>query len=281
SLAYYADQSALWAANEEALTVDGALATSSAGTTVRLLELDVADDTVTAGRQFAYEVESLHGAAISGARSGLADLVSMPDGSLLALERSAAGAFPGILNRVYEIEFAGATDISFGSFANGLDGETYASVAKELLWSGGIGNVFTGANMEGLTVGPRLPNGDWVLLGVVDNGGTGANTIASFVASPTTPIPFDADTADFDNDSSIDGGDFLAWQRGADVATLAGLAHGDANHDGVVTSADLSIWQGQYGNATTAAAGVPEPSSLAVALPLLAVATTVFRPSRR
>ena len=264
SLAYDAASSTLWTGNEEALTVDGALATSSAGTTVRLLELSVSGDIVTAGQQFAYDVQPIHGLAFGPARSGLAELVSLPDGTLIGLERSAAFASPLILHRVYEVDFAGATDVSEGALGAGLDGQTFASVGKELLWSGGINE---SENMEGLTVGPRLPSGDWILLGVVDNGGSGNNTIATFTASPTTPIAFAADSADFDEDGRVDGDDLLAWQRGRGVATLAGLTHGDANHDGTVTAADLTVWQSQYGTATVVAStAIPEPAALTIGL---------------
>lgn len=277
SLAYDPQTSTLWTANEEALTIDGPLATSSAGTTVRLLELEVSSDTVTADEQYAYEVESIHGIAIGGARSGLAELVSLPDGTLMALERSAAVATPFILHRLYEIDFAGATDVSKPAFNTGLEGMSYTAVGKELVWSGGIAG--GGDNMEGLAVGPRLPNGDWVLLGVVDNGGSGANTIAAFGAGPTTPITFDPDNADFDADGQVDGDDLLAWQRGAGVTTLAGSDHGDANHDGAVDGSDLAIWQNQYGSspATQAVSAIPESTSVV----LLMVSLSTWLASRR
>ncbi len=266
SLAYDAQASVLWTGNEEALTIDGALATSSAGTTVRLLELEVNGNTVTADEQYAYEVEPIHGFAVSGARSGLAELVSLPDGTLMALERSAAFAFPQIQHRIYEIDFAGATDVSEPPFSTGLDGMTYTPVGKELLWSGGIAS--DSDNMEGLAIGPRLPGGDWVMLGVVDNGGSRANTVASFTVGPTTPIAFDSDNSDFDADGQVDGDDLLAWQRGVGVTTLAGSSHGDANHDGVVDSSDLAIWRDQYGSAPAVEGvnAIPEPKSVVLLL---------------
>lgn len=264
SLAYDEQANRLWAANEEALTIDGPAATSTVGTTVRLLELELNDGSVTADEQYAYEVEPIHGFVIRDARSGLAELVTFPDGRLIALERSAAVALPLILHRIYEIDFSGATDVSAAPFDAGLGDETYSPVDKELLWSGGIGS---GDNMEGLAVGPRLPGGEWVLLGVVDNGGSGPNTIASFTAASIVPIPLDPDSADFDADGDVDGSDWLAWQRGVGVTTLAGSSHGDANHDGTVNSTDLAIWQNQHGNGSSLVdlQAIPEPSSAALA----------------
>ncbi|HEX6960707.1 MAG TPA: choice-of-anchor Q domain-containing protein [Lacipirellula sp.] len=54
--------------------------------------------------------------------------------------------------------------------------------------------------------------------------------------------------ADFDNDSDVDGRDFLTWQRnlGNDSATRA---DGDADGDGVVDGQDLGVWQDNFGSA--------------------------------
>ena len=41
-------------------------------------------------------------------------------------------------NRLYEVDFAGATDVSV--FPSGLIGKTYTPVAKQLLWLGDVGN---------------------------------------------------------------------------------------------------------------------------------------------
>ena len=81
-----------------------------------------------------------------------------------------------------------------------------------------------------------------------------------FISISNTPDP----TADFDNDSDVDGRDFLAWQRGFGTASGASLQQGDANHDGAVNAADLSIWQTQYGqpgHLTVQATAVPEPTT--------------------
>jgi|GEM_PF-1640073 len=280
SLAYDQGGTRLWTANEEALSIDGSLATSIAGTTVRLLELGINNSSITAGSQFVYEVEPIHGSdADDSARSGLSELVSLPDGTLIGLERSAAVAFPAFNSKVFEINFSGATDVSEALFDTGLIGETYTAVGKELLWSGAAGGGF-GQNLEGLTVGPRLPNGDWILLGVVDDGDSlSNNTIVALQASPLSPIAQAPDSGDFDQDADIDGADFLAWQRGFGVTTLAGVAHGDGNHSGTVTSEDLTIWQSQYGSAVSSASlqSVHEPTSLA----LLLLAASGFAAYRR
>ncbi|GJM18184.1 MAG: hypothetical protein DHS20C14_03970 [Phycisphaeraceae bacterium] len=151
-----------WTANEEALSVDGPVASPSVGTTVRLLEFDAA--TGTPARQLAYDVTKMHGPAIpleNPGQSGLTDLVILPDGRLLALERSFALANPLFLTRIYEIDETGATDVSsLGTLA----GATYTPVAKTLAWSGDLGN------LEGLTLGPALTGGGHSMIGVADDG---------------------------------------------------------------------------------------------------------------
>jgi len=264
SLTYDALSSRLWTATESALTIDGPVATPTAGSTVRLLELNLSGNSVTAGSQFAYQVEPIHGGG-SSAQNGLVELVSLPDGALLGLERSLASTLPPYLSRIYEIDFSTATDVSAAPYDAGLLGQTITKVGKELLWSGGAGGGF-GQNLEGLTVGPRLPSGDWVLLGVVDNGDPlSGNTLVSLRAAPAAAIPFDADTGDFDQDGDVDGADFLAWQRGFGIATLTGLNDGDGNQSGTVTAADFAIWKNQLGiSLPTDLQSVPEPTSFAL-----------------
>jgi hypothetical protein len=73
--------------------------------------------------------------------------------------------------------------------------------------------------------------------------------------------------ADFNNDTVVDGADFLIWQRnlGSGTDNLTG----DANGDGMVNNADLQVWQGQFGStvsATAATATVPEPATALLTL---------------
>ncbi len=49
---------------------------------------------------------------------------------------------------------------------------------------------------------------------------------------------------DFNNSFSVDGADFLTWQRGYQTGTTK--PQGDANGDGVVDGIDLTLWQDRY-----------------------------------
>jgi hypothetical protein len=267
SLTRTPDASTMWTANEESLKVDGPISSPTAGTMVRLLRFDVNGDVVTTGSQYAYPVEKIHGAMFSEARSGLADLVAMPDGTLLALERSAAIAFPPFLNRVFEINFSGATDVSQGAPASWLENTIYTPVGKELLWSGTV-DTAQFHNLEGLCLGPRLGNGKWSLIGVVDSGDEGANVVVSFTASAIA-------SADFNRDGEVDGADFLAWQRGLGKTVGAKLEEGDADRDGDVDADDLNVWRAQQ--PAPPAAAVPEPSAGAMLVPGLLILRTLQR----
>jgi hypothetical protein len=77
-----------------------------------------------------------------------------------------------------------------------------------------------------------------------------------------TPL---ADSADFDRDGDVDGGDLLIWQRGLGIGTT-NLA-GDANYSGAVDAADLAIWAQQIANQSAAGLdAIPEPAAATLLL---------------
>jgi hypothetical protein len=83
-------------------------------------------------------------------------------------------------------------------------------------------------------------------------------------------------SADFDHDDDVDGKDFLILQLGLGLTMEVDNANGDANGDGLVDDADLSIWESQYGSTFSplaASAAVPEPASM---LLMLAATQSLF-----
>ena len=105
---------ALWIANEEALRSDGPKSTADHGSRVRLQRFEPSPqqpaDWVPAG-QWAYETDPIPGEPMGGfARSGVVDMVSVPGGPLLLLERGLGSG--GIRARIYSVDRSGATDTS-------------------------------------------------------------------------------------------------------------------------------------------------------------------------
>lgn len=232
SLSLAPDGSVLWTANEEALTVDGPLSTQSAGTWVRLVRMmRMPNGSFAAQAQYAYQTAPIHGTVITGARSGVSDLLALPDGTLLTLERgfafSAAGFFQ---TRIYEVSFQNASDVS-GVPALSTGG--FSPATKRLLWQGNLNN------LEGLALGPEVPSlqtatsKSFSVLGIIDDGDPiSVNAVASFIV--TLPRCF----ADFNTDGGIDGGDvesfFAEWEAGSTSA--------DVNADGGVDGSDVGTF---------------------------------------
>jgi len=162
SLARRSDGTALWTANEEALVPDGPLSSETAGTTVRLQRFDAAG---APDGQWAYRTDPWNGKPLFGVKaSGVVDLLALPDGKLLALERSVGSR--GLRVRIYQVDFEGATDTSgLASLAS----QSHTPVSKQLLWeTGGLTE-----NFEGMTLGPALDGGATSLLLIADDAGTG------------------------------------------------------------------------------------------------------------
>lgn len=179
SLARDAASGALWTANEDTLVPDGPATTVAAGGVVRLQRFDAAG--LPSG-QWAYRTDAIPGGALGGLEtSGVVDLLVLPSGELLVLERSLSSLFFGA--RIYQVDLASATDT--GALVS-LAGAGYTAAAKTLLWSA----TGLGANFEGLALGPQLDDGSSSLLLVADdNGGTGQTLYplrVSFVPEPAS-----------------------------------------------------------------------------------------------
>lgn len=205
----------LWSANEEALTTDGALSTPTTGSVVRLVQWRIHGQAIDSARQYAYLTQPMHGPTTSSARSGVSDLVALPDGRLLVLERSFAATFPPFQSRIYEVSLAGATDISA---LPGLIGQTYTPVTKSPLWTGNANN------LEGLCLGPQLPNGNWSLIGIVDDADPlSLNTVVAFELAGVGPRPEDVNA-----DGHVRADDAYSWSANPT----------DVNLDGAIDAAD-------------------------------------------
>ena len=194
SLTYSLDGKSLWVANERALKIDGNPQTIATPiltpTRVRLMRYAIDDDKATPAEQYEYETSGVHD---WGGMIGLCDLAALPDGRLLALERSAAKNFSGkvtIRSRIFLVDVTGATDISKPPFDRGISEKTppRVKVRKRLLFDELICDA-DGENLEGLCLGPKLGDERYAVVGVVDN------TDGGLKVSKASVVSFELDLA--------------------------------------------------------------------------------------
>jgi len=235
SLTRRGNNTELLTAVQQALTVDGPAGDSTTVPTVsRMLRFGISGPTLTAAEQYAYVVEPMHTLPFDGDGSSLSELEFLPDGRLLAAERSEADN--ETLVRLYAVERLGATDVSQGALGAGLIGQTYTPVGKTLLYSALLGK------FEGIAVGPQLPDGRYAMLAVEDNSNVGANVLRSFVVDIGAPPPF----PDADGDGVADATDNCPAIANAGQADTDGDLRGNAcdncrllaNNTGVAAQCD-------------------------------------------
>ncbi|UEM05090.1 esterase-like activity of phytase family protein [Skermanella rosea] len=167
SLTLTPDGRTLYSATENALAQDGPEASLDRGSPVRILAFDTASGRVKA--EYLYPTEAIAAAPKTAggfALSGLVELLALDDqGTLLALERSfGTGAEHAI--KLFEMRIGDADDISG---IHGLAGRPApVPAAKELLLDLSKLGLPLG-NVEGLALGPVLPDGRQSLVLVSDN----------------------------------------------------------------------------------------------------------------
>jgi hypothetical protein len=156
---------------ENALAQDGPAATLQTKSFSRLLKIRLSGQEAT--QEMVYVVEMIPVAprpAHAEADNGLVELIALDnEGALLAMERSyAVGG--GNTVRLYLIDTGAATDVS--NLDTLMGSVLYRPVAKTLLADfGALGQAHSVLpdNVEGLTLGPILPDGRQLLLAVSDN----------------------------------------------------------------------------------------------------------------
>jgi hypothetical protein len=138
-----------------------------------------------------------------------------------------------------------------------------AGQAFDLLDWGTLTGVFSTINL------PVLPGLAW-------------NTSQLYTTGVLSVAP--AFEADFDEDGDVDGNDLTKWKTGFGASGTATHMQGDADADADVDGADFLTWQRQFGSvravssSTTAATGVPEPTTAVLLLiSSTAVATLLHR----
>ena len=240
----------LWTCNEESLTTDGSQSTPSAGTRVRLQKFTRASATGTGGftpaGQWCYITQPMHGTTtVPSARSGVSALVALPDGGLLALERSFAFSGSGLfLSRVYSVTTTGVTETTGLS---ALAGVILTPCTKTTRYAGYL------YNLEGLALGPAAPAGEGVppgrrlLLGITDDGDPlSTNRLHVFfldgLADTCGPADLGRAGGIAGGDRVLDNNDFIAFINGFFAGAAAadlGRAGGEPGADGAFDNNDF------------------------------------------
>jgi len=176
SLTITPDKRFLYTAVENALIQDGSASTLETESAARIIQYDLA--TKTPVKEFLYFVDAIPVPANPPedfADNGLVELIALDNsGTFLALERSFASGVGNNI-RLYEVRLQGATDISeFDSLAvdpNNPDDELFDvdTVAEKRLLLDFAELGITPDNIEGMSLGPILPNGQQSLIVVSDN----------------------------------------------------------------------------------------------------------------
>jgi hypothetical protein len=166
---------AIWIANEQALEHESHTANATEGSLIRLQRFD--DQTLAPAGQWAYRTDPSHGAP---------DLVALPDGQLLVLERAFSFGPSGThYNRIYLVDFSQATETSA---IDDLDDGGFSLTGKTLLWEADMGTKST-HNFEGLALGPQLDSDSFSLLLIADNNSGSEQHLYPVVLNGVVPEP--------------------------------------------------------------------------------------------
>jgi hypothetical protein len=152
---------------EEPLYEDGARAglNDSSGWT-RIINFDV--KTKKPLGEYAYRIGSVARPANPPAAfkiNGIPDILAINNSQLLVVERSFSTGTRASTIKIFLAQLTGASDVSA---INSLRDQSFTPVTKKLLLNMDDLGIYTD-NIEGVTLGPKLPNGHSTLLFVADN----------------------------------------------------------------------------------------------------------------
>jgi len=196
-LALSHDGNGYWAAMEGPVAQDGAKPTTTdAEGPARIAYID--HKTGTFGQQFAYPLDTIvvrEGGEESFKVSGLVEILNYAENRFLVMERSfTAGTTDGGNNvKIYKVDASTATDVQA---IDALLGAAYTPATKELVFDfedvrdqlSTIDDNHIVDNLEGMTFGPRLANGNLSLVLVADdNFNAFGAQLNQFVALEVTP----------------------------------------------------------------------------------------------
>jgi hypothetical protein len=134
------------------------------------------------------------------------------------------------------------------SLAGGHLGFTFSSLFEPDGQSGSV--AYPDFYLDDLDVGPN-PSG---------SGPTVALNVTILPEGPTGPA------GDYNGDGTVDGADFLVWQRNLGTVATPSGSGADGNGNGSVDAGDLDVWKDHFGETPPPIAAVPEPATAMLAL---------------
>lgn len=150
----------VFAAMESPVFADGDMPTEQAGALTRITRFEAETGLPTA--QFAYPVDAV--SAGPEADNGLSDLVALDDGSFLSIERGYGGHVEA---RVYRVVIGDADDVLNRPSLLGAPVRTMTkTLLTDLTAVPGLDHL---DNVEGITLGPLLPDGRQSVVVVTDD----------------------------------------------------------------------------------------------------------------
>lgn len=160
----------VFAATENALYQDGPPATVSNGSPARIMRYNL--QTGRLDRQWVYETEPVAQPPVPASQfsvNGLVELLPINNEFLIAMERSFSVGVAGTGNsiKLYKVALPGATDVNGVDSLQGKLDRVRPAQKTPLLDLGELGIPLD--NLEGLTFGPRLPDGRRSVVLVSDN----------------------------------------------------------------------------------------------------------------
>ncbi|MCC5599276.1 esterase-like activity of phytase family protein [Nostoc favosum] len=161
------DKKHLFTATENALIQDGVAAKANIGTPCRILQYNLLNNQPE--KEFLYQTEPVSPFLnVTGKfASGLPDLLALDNqGHFLSLERSFTGL--GFAISLFQVSLEGADDIYKIDSLLAVGSKNIKTVHKKLLLDLRTLDVLLD-NIEGLTLGPKLPDGQQSLILISDN----------------------------------------------------------------------------------------------------------------
>ncbi|MED4061126.1 esterase-like activity of phytase family protein [Priestia megaterium] len=179
------DGNSLWVSMEAPLYQDGPVPTTTNGALSRITQYDRKGKLLA---QYAYPIDAIPAKPGPGkyADNGVSEILSVNKHKLLTIERSgvqsADGTFKNYI-RIYELDTRGASDISN---IHSLQGQKFKPVKKRLVLDLTTLGLSVLDNIEGISWGPKLPNGHDSLVLVSDDN-FNRNQVTQFLAFEVLP----------------------------------------------------------------------------------------------